>query len=135
MKFRRQRDADALDVNLIPLIDVLLVILIFLAATTSFTRLQALQVELPQAGAQSAAPDALRLAVSREGLYALGDSLVEAPDVVTLAQALRQARAHPEQALIILADAESTHQSVMRALEAAREAGIVQISFAAAATP
>lgn len=133
MKFRRQRDTQALDINLIPLIDVLLVILIFLAATTSFTRLQALQVELPQAGAQAAVPDALRLAVSRDGLYALGEQLVEAADAATLSQALHQARTHPEQSLIILADADSPHQFVMRALEAAREAGIVQISFAATA--
>ncbi len=135
MKFQRQRQTEALDVNLIPLIDVLLVILIFLAATTSFTRLQALQVELPRAGAQASVPDALRLAVSRDGLYALGEQLVDAPDAATLAQALEQARTHPEQPLIILADAESTHQAVMRALEAARDAGIAQVSFAASAAP
>ncbi len=135
MKFRRQRDADTLDINLIPLIDVLLVILIFLAATTSFTRLQALQVELPRAGSQTSVLDALRLAVSRDGLYALGEQLVEAPDAATLAQALRQSRAHPEQPLIILADADSTHQSVMLALEAARDSGFVQVSFAATGTP
>ncbi len=135
MRFRRHREAEALDVNLIPLIDVLLVILIFLAATTSFTRLQALQVELPRADVQASTPDALRLAVSRDGLYALGEQLVDAPDAATLAQTLQQARSHPEQALVILADADSTHQAVMRALEAAREAGIAHVSFAATAAP
>lgn len=135
MRFRRSRESEALDINLIPLIDVLLVILIFLAATTSFTRLQALQVELPQASAQTGPPDALRLAVSRDGLYALGEQLLDAPDTAALALALEQAREHPQQGLIILADAESAHQAVMRVLEAARQAGIGQISFATAVAP
>src|SRR5690606_7085112 len=79
MNFHHHRAHDEPEINLIPLIDVLLVILIFLAASTSFTRHRQLQVALPQAQAQ--APDTspfLELAISRDGLYALDGHFVDA---------------------------------------------------------
>ena len=65
MNFRRGSRSAEPEINLIPLIDVLLVILIFLAATTSFNRYQQLQLTLPRASAEAMQPDALRLSVGR----------------------------------------------------------------------
>ena len=124
MNFHHRRAHDEPEINLIPLIDVLLVILIFLAASTSFTRHRQLQVALPQA--QAEAPDAtpfLALAISRDGLYALAD-------------ALRQAAADkPNIALRIDADGQAAHAAVVRALEAARLAHIGRVHFLTQAQP
>ncbi|MFC4297861.1 MAG: biopolymer transporter ExbD [Castellaniella sp.] len=137
MNFHRRRAHDEPEINLIPLIDVLLVILIFLAASTSFTRQRQLQVALPQA--QAEAPDAspfLELAISRDGLYALDGHFVDAADDAALADALRQAAgAKPDLALRIDADGQATHASVVRALEAARLAHIGKVHFLTQARP
>src|SRR3546814_4644784 len=71
MNFQRHPNRDEPEINLIPLIDVLLVILIFLAATTSFTRFSQIKVQLPQASADAPQPKAISLAISQTGLYAL----------------------------------------------------------------
>lgn len=130
MNFRRRSWDDEPDINLIPLIDVLLVILIFLAASTSFHRMQQFEVTLPEARADAADPQALSIAVSREGLYALDGRLIGEGRTSDIADALRQARRSPEQVLVINADAMSPHESVMRILEAARQAGMGRIHFA-----
>ncbi|NLY28910.1 MAG: biopolymer transporter ExbD [Alcaligenaceae bacterium] len=136
MNFRRPHPDDTPEINLIPLIDVLLVILIFLAATTSFTRFQALQVALPQASSTLPAPDAIELAVSHDGLYAINGQLLESHSVQDLALALR-AVSPPEgqTALIIKADAQAPHETVIRVMEAARTAGIERINFATQERP
>ncbi len=135
MNFRRRSWDDEPDINLIPLIDVLLVILIFLAATTSFNRMQQFEISLPQARAQAAELQALNIAVSREGLYALDGQLIGGGSAAEIADALRQARQSPEQALVINADAQSPHESVMRILEAAQQAGMARINFAVQSPP
>jgi biopolymer transport protein ExbD len=122
MNFRGSRgDRDELDINLIPLIDVLLVILIFLAATTSFARFTQLKVTLP-----------LEVAVSQDGRYALNGTLIDVSTPPEIAEALRQAAAgKPEPLVVINADAQATHQSVINIMEAARLAGIGRVNFAA----
>jgi len=135
MNFRRRSWDDEPDINLIPLIDVLLVILIFLAATTSFNRMQQFEIKLPQAQAQTPELQALNIAVSREGLYALDGQLIGEGSTAEIANALRQARQSPEQALVINADAQSPHESVMRILEAAQQAGVGRINFAVQSPP
>jgi len=135
MNFRRNSWHDEPDINLIPLIDVLLVILIFLAASTSFTRMQQFEVTLPQAQADAAEPQALNIAISRDGLYALEGRLVGEGQAAQIADALIQTRQSPEQVLVIHADALSPHESVMRVHEAAREAGIGRIHFAVQSPP
>ncbi|TFL11435.1 biopolymer transporter ExbD [Pusillimonas caeni] len=135
MNFRRRSWDDEPDINLIPLIDVLLVILIFLAASTSFNRMQQFEVTLPEARAQEADPQALNIAVSRDGLYALDGRLIGDGRTADIADALRQARRSPEQALVINADAQSPHESVMRVLEAAQQAGLGRIHFAVQSPP
>jgi biopolymer transport protein ExbD len=132
MNFRRQSHDDPLEVNLIPLIDVLLVILIFLAASTSFTRYQQMQVALPQAAADAPVQtDAIDIAISREGIYALNGQLLKGSDAQSIAQALQAAAAGNRQAVIIInADAQARHEAVVRVMEAARLAGIERINFA-----
>lgn len=133
MNFSRPRSDDAgLEINVIPLIDILLVMVIFLASTTAFTRYSALDVVLPEAQTQADAPAALSLAISQDGRYALDDRLIDAPDSAALAQALRQAVAGVTRpTLTINADGQATHQAVVNAMEAARLAGIERVTFAA----
>lgn len=135
MKFRRKPWHDEPDINLIPLIDVLLVILIFLAASTSFNRMQQFQVSLPEAQADTADLQALDIAVSRDGLYALEGKLIGEGRAADIADALREARLSPDQTLVVNADAQSPHESVMRVLEAARQAGMERIHFTVQSPP
>lgn len=133
MNFRNRRGAhDELDINLIPLIDVLLVILIFLAATTSFARYTQLQITLPEADIEQDTPPALTIDISRDGRYALNGTIIDGAGSAEVANQLAQAAAgQAEPLLLINADAQATHQAVVNVMEAARLAGISQVSFAA----
>ncbi|RIQ19071.1 biopolymer transporter ExbD [Bordetella avium] len=135
MNFRRHRQQqDELDLNFIPLIDVLLVMLIFLAATTTFARYSQLRVSLPQAQAEAQARAHLEVAISQDGHYALNGQLIDS--VADMVPALRQAAdGQPDAVLVINADAQASHQSVVNVMEAAREAGIVRVNFAAQRSP
>ncbi|TAL90555.1 MAG: biopolymer transporter ExbD [Candidimonas sp.] len=131
MNFRHPQPGDEPEINLIPLIDVLLVILIFLAATTSFTRLSQLKVDLPQAQANTMDTGAIHIAVSQEGLYALNGELLAGRGTDVLAQALLgAAEGKKDPVLVIDADAQSTHEAVVRVMEAARLAHIRRVNFA-----
>jgi len=131
VNFKHNRESDEPDINLIPLIDVLLVILIFLAATTSFNRLSQFDIALPQARADAPINEGLTLNISQEGLYDLNGQLIAEGQVADIAAALSAANAQEKDLpLIINADAQSHHESVVRAMEAARLAGFKRISFA-----
>lgn len=131
MNFRRRQVDDEPEINLIPLIDVLLVILIFLAATTSFTRPNQMKVSLPQAQADVLDNTALDIAVSQEGIYALNGQLLSGNTANDIAQALKQATAGQSDAVLVInADAQATHESVLRVMEAARLAGVERVNFA-----
>ncbi|NLZ11689.1 MAG: biopolymer transporter ExbD [Alcaligenaceae bacterium] len=131
MNFRRSMSTDEPEINLIPLIDILLVILIFLAATTSFHRYQQINVSLPKASAQALAGEPLRLAISQEGQYALDSHLLDGSLAADLAIALEHAsQGQDDPVLLINADAQAPHQAVITAMEAARQAGISHVSFA-----
>src|SRR5690606_15631023 len=109
MNFRRALRDDELEINLIPLIDVLLVILIFLAASTSFVRYQQMQLALPQAQAEAAEPRALTLAVSQDNQYALEAQWLSGANVDEMAAELRKAAAGMENPLLVIyADAKAT---------------------------
>ncbi len=137
MNFQHRPEREDPEINLIPLIDVLLVILIFLAASTTFTQQRQLRVALPEARAQALeATPALELAISRDGLYALDGSYVDASGDETLAGALRQAlQGRDDMTLRIDADGQASHASVVRALEAARLAHISRVHFLTQARP
>lgn len=133
MNFRGEgRGRDEVEINLIPLIDVLLVILIFLAATTSFAHFTRLKITLPQAAAEQQEPAPLEIAVSQDGHYALNGTLIDGSTTADIARALMQAvQGKPSPVLLINADAQATHQSVVNVMEAARQAGIERLNFAA----
>ncbi len=136
MKFRH-RHQDEPEINLIPFIDVLLVVLIFLMLSTTYAPHTALQVSLPQAGA--APPKTLPLeivvAVSSDGRYAVGGAPLAGADTAALVQALREAaRGRQEAQVVVAADALAAHQRVMNVLDAAKAVGLTRVAFAAQQT-
>jgi len=133
MNFRQQARRDQPEINLIAFIDVLLVILIFLMISTSFSRVTGLAVRLPSVSAEaSTPPKSLHIAVDAEGGFALNGRRVAARDAASLAQELRRlAAGDATQIVDIHADAQATHQSVVSVMEAARLAGLSQVTFSA----
>ena len=133
MNFRRHRgESDDIDINFIPLIDVLLVILIFLAATTSFARHTQLEILLPEANSELETPSEILIDVSRDGRFALNNTLIDVSTPSDIAALLSVAASgKKEPTLLINADAQATHQSVVMVMEAARLAGVSRVNFAA----
>lgn len=135
-KFDGSYSRTAPEINLIPFIDVLLVVLIFLMVSTTFTKYQELSITLPSAeGAASAnIPKEITVAVSNEGRYAINGMLVDnrslntkltqLSDKWSIEDGIKDGR------VVITADARAPHQAVMRVLEAARESGLANIVFA-----
>jgi biopolymer transport protein ExbD len=137
MNFRRGQSREEPEINLIPFIDVLLVILIFLMVTTTYSKFTALHITLPTADAEKAverAPE-INVVVDAQGRYAINNVQVSFRDVSGLAADLREAAAkstsRKEAIVIINADALAAHQSVINVLEAARMAGMAQVTFSA----
>ena len=132
MRFRRPVDEEP-EVNLIPLIDVLLVVLIFLAVSTTYSRYSELKIELPIADATQpqVRPNEINVAVTADGRYALDRKLLGTTDVQEIADALQRAAQGKDNPLLVInADAQAPHQAVISVMEAARLASIVRISFA-----
>ena len=124
---------DEPEINLIPFIDVLLVVLIFLMLTTTYSKFTELQVNLPVADAeqQRSNPKEVVVAVGSDGRYAINKEVLEGAGVDTLTNALaRAAQDSKEVVVIISADAAATHQAVINVMDAARRAGLVQVTFA-----
>jgi biopolymer transport protein ExbD len=134
MKFRRHPRHEEPEINLIAFIDVLLVILIFLMLSTTYSRFTELQLNLPAADAEQMRerPGEIIVAVSSDGRYTLNRRAVDGRSVEQLAAELRAAAAgRADTILIVSADALATHQSVINVLDAARRAGLARLSFAA----
>ena len=126
--------ADDAEINLIPFIDVLLVVLIFLMLSTTYARFTELQLTLPSAQADPLrqAPAEVVVAVSSDGRFAVDRQVLEGRGVEPLAAALVAAAAGRADAVVIVsADALAAHQSVITVLEAARRAGLARLTFAA----
>jgi len=133
MKFQR-RNLDEPEINLIPFIDVLLVILIFLMLSTTYSKFTEMQLRLPTADvdAQRDYPKEVIVTVSADGRYSVNKAAVADRNVDTVAAALGAAATGGKDSVVIIsADASSPHQSVITVMEAARRAGLVQITFAA----
>lgn len=133
MNFGRSRVKEDPEINLIPLIDVLLVIIIFLMLTTTYSRFAELQINLPTADAAKQADRAneISIVVSASGQYYIGKTPVAARDAPGLATEMRRAGANLKDPVVIInADAGTTHQSVITVMQAAQQAGYGQISFA-----
>ena len=132
MDFRGQRKDDP-EINLIPLIDVLLVIIIFLMLTTTYSRFAELQINLPSADAEKPLerPNDISIVISSGGQYLVNRRPVAFRNVAELADELRRAGANLKDPIIVInADNNASHQSVIRVMDAARQAGFAQVAFA-----
>jgi biopolymer transport protein ExbD len=137
MNFRKHPIEEP-EINLIPFIDVLLVIIIFLMLTTTYSKYTELQITLPTADAekQREYPREIIVAVASDGRYTVNRRPVEGRSVDLLTAELRAAAAdNKESVVIISADAAAAHQSVVNVLDAARRAGLARLTFATQATP
>jgi len=133
MNFRGLRSRDDPEINFIPLIDVLLVILIFLMVTTTYQRVAELQITLPEADAEQVRerPREVNVGIDAQGRYAVGKTVVTYSGVAALAEALKAAAGDAKDPVVIIsADANATHQAVIHVMEAARLAGFIHITFA-----
>ena len=129
----RPRPKEEPEINLIPFIDVLLVILIFLMLSTTYSKLTEMQLKLPIADVEMLRdyPKEVLVSVSSEGDYSVNRQPVVGRSVDELSGALRDgAKAGKESVVIIHADANAKHQAVITVMEAARRAGLSQITFA-----
>ena len=133
MNLRATRSREDPEINFIPLIDVLLVILIFLMVTTTYQRVSELQITLPEADADAAKqrPNEVNIGIDRDGRYVVDRNVFAFTTPQALADVLKRAAGDAKDpVLIINADGQATHQSVVRVMEAARLAGLVHITFA-----
>ncbi len=133
MNFQRGHSREEPEINLIPMIDVLLVILIFLMITTTYSKFSGLEINLPTADAQQKPeqPNEIDVAVTASGQILVNRAPLPAADVKTVAAALAAAvGTRKEPVVVINADAKATHQSVVDVMQAAQTAGLPHISFA-----
>jgi biopolymer transport protein ExbD len=132
MNFQRGREKEPLEINLVPLIDVMMVILIFLMITTTYNRYTELAINLPSADAEKPAERANEIAVlvNAQGQYVINKHAVVFRTTEQLADELRRAGGAAKAPIVVIsADANATHQAVIRVMEAARLAGLSQITF------
>jgi biopolymer transport protein ExbD len=131
--FRGSRVREDPEINFIPLIDVLLVILIFLMVTTTYQRFAELQITLPEADAEQVKqrPREINVGIDANGRYVVNKQVFTFTGVPALVDALRAAAGDAKEPVIIInADANATHQAVVHVMEAARLANFLQITFA-----
>jgi biopolymer transport protein ExbD len=133
MNFRKPRPEEP-EINLIPFIDVLLVVLIFLMLSTTYSKFTELQLTLPSAEADKLRdrPAEIIVSVAADGRYAVNRQAVESRNVDKLSAALTAAaKDQKDPVVIVSADATAAHQSVINVLDAARRAGLPRLTFAA----
>ena len=132
MNFQRGRTREEPEINLIPMIDVLLVILIFMMVTTTYAKFSELQINLPQASGEKSAAQSNQINVSVDASehYAVNNVVTAFSDVDALSQVLIKAAGEQKDPTIIInADAKAPHQAVINIMEAARIAGFSRITF------
>src|SRR4051812_47358693 len=131
MNFRKA-PREALEINLIPLIDVLLVIIIFLMLTTTYSKFAELQINLPTAEAekQLERTNEINVVMTSNGQYQLNRRPIAFRDVASFSEELRRIGANMKDPVVVInADSTVTHQAVVRVMDAARQAGYGQIAF------
>lgn len=134
MNFRRGKHREDPEINLIPFIDVLLVILIFLMVTTTYSKFTELQITLPTADAEKAAerPNEINVTVDAKGNYTINNVPVSFQNVAGLAASLQAAgKGSKSPVVVVNADQFAMHQMVINVMEAARLAGYEKLTFAA----
>ena len=132
MNFQKGRTREEPEINLIAMIDVLLVILIFLLVTTTYSQRAELEINLPQASGEKSTPNAnqINIAVDATEHYAINNKPAKFDGVNSLSLAWRKAAgSNTDPTIVINADAKATHQSVINVMEAARIAGYGRITF------
>ena len=133
MNFRRRKPEEP-EINLIPFIDVLLVVLIFLMLSTTYSRYSELQINLPVADAEQIKerPAEILVSVSAEGRYSINRRALDGREVELLAAELRRVAGAPNDKTVVIvsADALTTHQSVINVMDAARRANLPRLTFA-----
>jgi len=132
MRFRPRAYREEPEINFIPLIDVLLVILIFLMVTTTYSRYAELQINLPTADAdrQQDRLDQIDVAVDVQGRYSINRRPIAFSNAAGFSADLRRAAGSVKDPVIVItADANAPHQSVINIMEAARLAGYARITF------
>ena len=137
MNFQKGKKGDDLEINFIPLIDVLLVIIIFLVVSTTFARFSQLKINLPTAEANVSEnnPEYINVTMSKEGEYAINEKPITAKTVSDLTIKLREVTVNKvDYPLVINADALASHQSVINVMEASRKAGLTKITFSTKVT-
>jgi biopolymer transport protein ExbD len=133
MNFQRGKRHEELEMNLVPLIDVLLVIIIFLVVSATFSRTSELQINLPTAEASSTQdkPLIITVEVDASGRYVVNGNAVDNVSINDISSALvKAAGSGKEPTIVINADAKATHQSVVNVMEASRLANYTHITFA-----
>lgn len=135
MNFHRGHKREEPEINLIPMIDVLLVILIFLMITTTYSKFSGLEINLPTADAPQVQeqPSEINVVVTASGDVLVNKSPVGSREVAQISASLKRVapvNAGKEPVVIINADAKTTHQSVVDVMQAAQQAGLSHISFA-----
>ena len=138
MNFRRGSREDYPEINLIPFIDILLVIVIFLAVTTTYAHFAELKINLPTSSAEQtpAQPKQIEVAVAEDGRYQIDNAAIGAAPVDELAALLKKTAGNQADLVVVInADARATHQSVVNVMEAARRVGLSRITFATQTSP
>ena len=133
MNFRRGRVREEPEINLIPMIDVLLVIIIFLMLTTSYAKFSGLEINLPTADSSQtvATSNEIAVAVTAAGQVLVDRSPLTNSDIATIAEALKRVGGNRKEPIVVIdADAKASHQSVIDVMQAASLAGLPRISFA-----
>lgn len=130
----RQGSRDEPEINLIPFIDVLLVVLIFLMLSTTYSKFTEMDLRLPVADADAPRdrPTEIIVSITADGRYGVGKAQLAERSVEAVAIALNAAAGPNKESMVVIsADASATHQAVITVMEAARRAGLSQLTFAA----
>lgn len=130
----RPRSTEAPEINLIPFIDILLVVIIFMVLTTTYAHFTSLRIQLPYANADrlKSETNEMTVTIDSSGKFAINGVALEQEGVPALQMALKAvAGSRSDMLIVIQADANSAHQAVVNVMDAARRAGLSRISFAA----
>jgi biopolymer transport protein ExbD len=132
MGFKRKSRLEDPEINFIPLIDVLLVIIIFLIVSTTFSKFSELKINLPTADANPVQEKLLpiNVTVTKDGQYAINEEILSQNSIDSIEKRLIQIAGNAKDLPVIInADAETPHQSVVNIMEASRRAGLTKITF------
>ncbi len=133
MNFHPRRNNEDLEISLVPLIDVVFLLLVFFMVTTTFSHYSEITINLPEAAATEVDRErtTIDLVVDVQGRYYVNDRLLVNTQIGTLKNALAQViEGRKNTLLLISADAQTPHQAVITAMDAARQSGIVHVSLA-----